>query len=80
MEILLEIEIEKQENGEYLATSKQLPDLIALGRTISESLEIASDVARKLYESYIERGISLPEVFQNAINQGNASVAVSLPD
>ena len=34
---------------------------MAQGRTIAETMEIAQDVARKLIESYIEFGDSLPD-------------------
>ena len=35
----------------YLATSQELQGLVAEGRTVSETLEIARDVARKLIEA-----------------------------
>ena len=59
-EILLNIHIEPLEEGGYLATSDDLQGLIAQGRTMAETLEIAQDVARKLIESYLEHGDSLP--------------------
>ncbi|MFZ3384710.1 MAG: hypothetical protein WA144_12365 [Candidatus Methanoperedens sp.] len=34
--------------------------MIAQGRTIAETIEIAQDVAKKLIESYIEHGDPLP--------------------
>lgn len=52
-EYLLSIKIEKLEEGVYLATSDNLEGLVAQGRTIVETMEIAQDVARKLIESYI---------------------------
>ena len=58
---LVSIKIEKLEEGVYLATSDNLPGLVAQGRTIAETMEIAQDVARKLIESYIEFGDSLPD-------------------
>lgn len=48
------------ENGEYLATSESLPGLVAQGRTVQETMEIAQDVARKLLESYREHDDPLP--------------------
>ena len=39
------IEIEKLEEGVYLATSDNLQGLVAQGRTIAETMEIAQDVA-----------------------------------
>jgi antitoxin HicB len=60
-EYLVSIKIEKLEEGVYLATSDNLPGLVAQGRTIAETMEIAQDVARKLIESYIELGDPLPD-------------------
>jgi predicted RNase H-like HicB family nuclease len=37
--------------GFYLATSESIQGLVAQGRTISETLEIARDVAKKLLEA-----------------------------
>jgi len=39
------IKIEKLEEGVYLATSDNLQSLVAQGRTIAETMEIAQDVA-----------------------------------
>ena len=41
--------------GQFLATSDELPGLVAQGRTVAEALEIACDVARKLIEARRER-------------------------
>lgn len=35
----------------YLATSDEVPGLIAQGRTLQETVEIARDVAKKLLEA-----------------------------
>ena len=60
-EYLVSIKIEKLEEGVYLATSDNLQGLVAQGRKIAETMEIAQDVARKLIESHIEYGDPLPE-------------------
>ena len=59
-EILLTIQIEPLEEGGYLATSEDVQGLIAQGRTVAETMEIAQDVARKLIESCLEHGDPLP--------------------
>ena len=59
-EYLVSIKVEKLDEGVYLATSDALQGLVAQGRTIAETMEIAQDVARKLIESYIEHGDPLP--------------------
>jgi predicted RNase H-like HicB family nuclease len=53
MEKLLNINIEKLPEGLYLATSEELQGLVAQGRTVAETLEIARDVARKLLEAQL---------------------------
>lgn len=55
MEQIVNLHIEKLPEGVYLATSEDLPGLIAQGRTVSETVEIARDVARKLIEARGER-------------------------
>lgn len=56
MELAIRIQIEELPGALYLATSDELPGLVAQGRTVAETLEIARDVARKLLEARRERG------------------------
>ena len=55
MERVVNLHIEKLPEGVYLATSEDLQGLVAQGRTIQETLEIARDVAKKLLEARQER-------------------------
>ncbi|NKC14352.1 MAG: DUF1902 domain-containing protein [Gammaproteobacteria bacterium] len=55
MEQIANLHIEKLPEGVYLATSEDIPGLVAQGRTITETLEIARDVAKKLMEAQAER-------------------------
>ena len=55
MEQIANLHIEKLPEGVYLATSEDIPGLVAQGRTITETLEIARDVAKKLLEAQDER-------------------------
>ncbi len=55
MERIVRLRVEKLPEGVYLATSEQIPGLVAQGRTVAETLEIARDVARKLLEARKER-------------------------
>ena len=54
MEHVIQLHIERLPEGVYLATSDDVQGLIAQGRTIQETLEIARDVAKKLMESQAE--------------------------
>lgn len=51
MEGTIKLHIEKLPEGPYLATSDDVQGLVAQGRTISETLEIARDIAKKLLEA-----------------------------
>ena len=51
MEHIVNLHIEKLPEGVYLATSDDIQGLIAQGRTISETIEIARDIAKKLIEA-----------------------------
>jgi predicted RNase H-like HicB family nuclease len=51
MEGTINIHIEKLPEGVYLATSNDIQGLVAQGRTITETLEITRDVAKKLLEA-----------------------------
>jgi predicted RNase H-like HicB family nuclease len=55
MERMLSLHIEKLPEGVYLATSEEVQGLVAQGRTITETLEIARDVAKKILEARAER-------------------------
>jgi len=57
MEKLLKLHIEKLPEGFYLATSDTIQGLVAQGRTVSETIEIARDIAKKLIEAQEEEGI-----------------------
>jgi len=50
MEKMIKIHLERLPEGFYLATSDDIQGLVAQGRTVAETIEIARDVARKLIE------------------------------
>lgn len=58
------LKISRVENGQFLAESDDVPGLVAQGRTVTETIEIARDVARKLLESYIEHGDPVPDTLK----------------
>ena len=55
MEQITTLHIEKLPEGVYLATSDEIPGLVAQGRTVTETLEIARDVAKKLLAAQTKR-------------------------
>ena len=78
-EYMISIKIEKLEEGGYLATSDSIQGLIAQGRTIAETMEIARDVAKKLIESYIDHNDPLPFDVKKSIDHViNVQIPVSV--
>jgi predicted RNase H-like HicB family nuclease len=63
MEHMIQLHIEKLPEGVYLATSDEVQGLVAQGRTIQETIEIARDVAKKLIEAHT--GTPLPGVAES---------------
>jgi predicted RNase H-like HicB family nuclease len=55
VERLINVHIEKLPEGYYLATSDALPGLIAQAPTLTETLEIAQDVAKQILAAMVER-------------------------
>jgi predicted RNase H-like HicB family nuclease len=76
MEQIATLHIEKLPEGVYLATSDDIPGLVAQGRTITETLEIARDVARKLLEAQAEK--RHPAKLKNAMDVFDYPLIVGL--
>jgi predicted RNase H-like HicB family nuclease len=56
---MVSLHIERLPEGGYLATSEAVQGLVAQGRTIQETLEIARDIAKKLIEAQSGPSVSL---------------------
>lgn len=59
--VTIRLHVEKLPEGVYLATSEDVPGLIAQGNTLKETLEIAQDLTRLIYECCIECGDPIPD-------------------
>ena len=55
MEQIINVHIERRPEGVYLATTDEVPGHVAQGRTVTETPDIARDVARKRLETRTER-------------------------
>jgi antitoxin HicB len=62
-EVTIHLHIEPLDEGGFVATSLDVPGLVAEGRTIVETTEIAQSLARKIVESCLEHGDPLPPAF-----------------
>jgi predicted RNase H-like HicB family nuclease len=67
MERIVNLAIEKLPEGMYLATSDNIQGLVVQGKTITETIEIARDVAKKLIESQEQEIVNLA-AFSNSFN------------
>lgn len=75
-EYAIHLKIEQVENGQFLGTSTDLPGLVAQGRTVGETLEIAQDVAKRLLESYREHGDPIPNNLKKIVGGVELDVTV----
>jgi predicted RNase H-like HicB family nuclease len=55
VERIVKLHIQKLPEGFYLATSDNIQGLVAQGRTITETIEMAKDIAKKLIEAQEEQ-------------------------
>ncbi|MDR2232211.1 MAG: hypothetical protein LBE56_03690 [Tannerella sp.] len=53
MERIVNLQIEKLPEGVYLATSDNVQGLVVQGNSITETIETARDVAKKLIEAQV---------------------------
>jgi predicted RNase H-like HicB family nuclease len=67
MERIVNLHIEKLPEGFYLATSDNIQGLVAQGRTIAETIEIAKDIAKKLIEAHEDQITNL-KVFSDSFD------------
>ena len=75
----IRMHVEQVENGQFLATSADLPGLVAQGRTVEETLEIAADVARRLLDSYREHGDPVPTGLRTLGSEFEVEISVAAP-
>lgn len=59
-EATIRLHIEPLSEGGYVATSPDVRGLVAEGRSITEAVEIAQGLIRKIVESCLEHGDPLP--------------------
>lgn len=65
--VAIRLRIEPLEEGGYVATSPDLPGLVAEGRSVTEAVEIAQGLARNPAErDCLEHGDPLPPAFRKS--------------
>ena len=81
-ETAIRLHVEEQAGGRFLATSVDVPGLVAEGRSVAEAAEIARGLARQIVESCSEHGDPLPPAlarFGERETTFDLLVPVSLP-
>ncbi len=59
-ETTLRLHVEPLTEGGFVGTSPDIQGLVAEGRTIAETVEIAQGLARKILESCLDHGDPIP--------------------
>ncbi len=75
-EVAIRIHIEPLEEGGYVATSPDVPGLVAEGRSIVEAVEIAQGLARKIAESCLEHNDPLPSALSPLARGGSIDLVI----
>lgn len=78
-EATIRLHVERLEEGDYLATSPDVPGLVAQGRSLSETAEIAQDLARKIAESCLEHGDPVPPALAKYAESGKSPIDLLIP-
>lgn len=77
-ETVIRLVLDPLEEGGYAASSPDVPGLVAQGRSISETVEIAQDVIRKIAETCIEQGFPLPPALAAHLT-GRERIELNIP-
>jgi antitoxin HicB len=75
-EAAIRLHIEPLAEGGYVATSPDVPGLVAEGRSIVEAVEIAQGLARKIAASCLEHGDPLPPSLSRLVDGGSSDFIV----
>jgi len=75
-EATIRLHVEPLEEGGFMATSPDVPGLVAEGRSIVEATEIAQGLARKIVESCLEHGDPLPPALSKLASGGSVDLLV----
>ena len=74
--VAINLHIEPLEDGGYVATSPDVPGLVAEGRSVVEAVEIAQGLARKIAESCLEHGDPLPPTLSRLVDGGASDFVI----
>ncbi len=75
-EVTIKLHVEPLADGGYIATSPDVPGLVAEGRSVVEVAEIAQGLARKIVESCLDHGDPIPPALSNLVASGTVDLLV----
>ncbi len=75
-EVTIKLHVEPLAEGGYVATSPDVPGLVAEGRSVVEVAEIAQGLARKIVESCLDHGDPIPPALSNLVSAGTVDLLV----
>ncbi len=75
-ESAIRLRVEEVEAGVFVATSPDVPGLVAEGRSVVEAAEIAQGLARRIAESCLEHGDPLPPALSSDARLGPVELVV----
>ena len=75
-EAAIRLHVEPLDEGGLVATSPDVPGLVAEGRTITETTEIAQGLARKIVESCLEHGDPIPPALAPIAPKGSIDLLI----
>jgi len=75
-EVTIRLRIEPLDEGGFVATSPDVPGLVAEGRSIVEAAEIAQGLARKIVESCLDHGDPVPPSLSRLVGPGGVDLLV----
>jgi antitoxin HicB len=65
VEVGIRVRVENWKNRRYLSNSPDVPGLVAEGRSVAETVEMAQGLARRIVESCRAHGDPLPPIFRH---------------
>jgi antitoxin HicB len=77
-EASIRLHVEPLEENGFVATSPDVPGLVAEGRSITETVEIAQGLVRKIAESCIDHGDPLPPAL-TSLSERDVAVDLLIP-
>lgn len=75
----IRLHIERLQEGGFIATSPDVPGLVAEGRSVTEAVEIAQGLVRKIAESCLDHGDPLPPALEKILDSSDSPIDFLVP-